>query len=270
MLKIKVHERVDETNLSGFKQMFQKFMGGADNGAYTNGNWKIATGAYDLWFEIYLNGTPVIGCVDGKCKWYKNPMEVGLSKADAPKIETIITSEYPEISFVGKNESICESFNPKTVKIGNQTWMAENLAIDDGGDGIKVRNGNTYYDWDAAMRVASNIKGWHLPTIYEFEDLVKFVGPKSANKLKSTEGWIFEEWRGLDTKGTDDFGFTALPVGGMDVAGLGGVGYYTKFWSSTCRRKEVAQTMSLENDLSRVGFPHNEKELLYSVRLIKD
>ena len=99
MLKIKVHERVDETNLSGFKQMFQKFMGGADNCSYTNGNWKIATGAYDLWFEIYLNGTPIIGCVDGKCKWYKNPIEVGLSKEDGPKIEAIITSEYPEISF---------------------------------------------------------------------------------------------------------------------------------------------------------------------------
>ena len=115
MLKIKVHERVDETNLSGFKNMFQKFMGGADTCSYTNGNWKIATGANDLWFEIYVNGTPIIGCVDGKCKWYKNPMEVDLSKEDSIKIEAIITSEYPEISFVGKNESICESFNPKTV-----------------------------------------------------------------------------------------------------------------------------------------------------------
>ena len=269
MLKIKVHEKVDETNLSGFKQMFQKFMGGADNSAYTNGNWKIATGAYDLWFEIYLNGTPVIGCVDGKCKWYKNPMEVGLSKADAPKIETIITSEYPEISFVGKNESVCEAFNPKTAKIGDQVWMAENLSIDDGGEGIKVRNGNTYYDWNAAMRVASNIKGWHLPTLDEFEDLVAFVGTKPANKLKSTEGWVFEKWRGLDTKGTDDFGFTALPVGTMDAAGLGGVGYETRFWSSTCRDKD-ARTLSIDNDLSRTNFLHDDKELLFSVRLIKD
>lgn len=168
------------------------------------------------------------------------------------------------------HERLDETFSPKTVKIGNQVWMAENLAIDDGGAGIKVRNGNTYYDWDAAMRVASNIKGWHLPTLDEFEDLVAFVGTKPANKLKSTEGWVFEEWRGLDTKGTDDFGFTALPVGTMDVAGLGGVGYRTRFWSSTCSDKKTARTLSIANDLSRVYFLHDEKELLYSVRLIKD
>lgn len=163
-----------------------------------------------------------------------------------------------------------EAFSPKTIKIGDQVWMAENLDIDDGGEGIKVRNGNTYYDWDAAVRVASNIKGWHLPTLSEFEDLVEFVGPKPANKLKSKEGWIFEEWRGLDTKGTDDFGFTALPVGTMDVAGLGGVGYRTRFWSSTCSDEKTARTLPLENDLSRVSFLHDAKELLFSVRLIKD
>ena len=64
------------------------------------------------------------------------------------------------------------NFNPKTIKIGNQEWMLENLAIDDGKGGIIVWSGNHYYTWDAAMRVAAGVKGWHLPTRSECKDLI--------------------------------------------------------------------------------------------------
>lgn len=113
------------------------------------------------------------------------------------------------------------------VTIGTQTWKSKNLAIDDGGEGIEIRNigivngvdlGTQYfYTWDAAVRVANSIPGWHLPTKDEWITLALYVGGEqigtgnnyriAGDKLKSTNGW------NLGNDGTDDYGFTVLPVG---------------------------------------------------------
>ena len=34
--------------------------------AFVDGDWKIAEGGYDLWFEIYCNNITMVQCVDGK------------------------------------------------------------------------------------------------------------------------------------------------------------------------------------------------------------
>jgi len=105
----------------------------------------------------------------------------------------------------------------KTVKIGNQKWMAENLRFNVGdswcfGNEIMLCQFGRLYDWNMAKIACP--KGWHLPSDDEWKEMITVIGPKTGGKkLKSTSVW---EGNG---RGTDDFGFSALPVGVRLVTG---------------------------------------------------
>ncbi len=159
-----------------------------------------------------------------------------------------------------------------TVTIGSQTWMSKNLAIDDGQGGIYTQTVNYgqgdvteyYYTWDSAVRVASSISGWHLPTWPEYQTLKNEVGSSTAGtKLKSTYGWS-------SGNGTDDYGFSASPAGYRGTSGT----FYefanlAGFWTST----ESSSTNSYICRFSIYQSMDNlirNKEEGYTLRLIKD
>ena len=112
----------------------------------------------------------------------------------------------------------------KTVKIGSQTWMAENLRYNTGADcaifdDYKCCNekGLEYCKEKFYSSIAASTAcppGWHLPSQAEFDTLINAVGGPSeaANSLKSTSGW-FPDWNGLKWNGSDGYGFNAEPVG---------------------------------------------------------
>ena len=171
------------------------------------------------------------------------------------------------------HERLNESFNPKTVKIGNQVWMAENLNVDDGREGIKTRNGYTFYDWDAAKRVSESIPGWHLPSIAEFNKLVDSVGGQldAGSMLKSVDGWA-RDVSNSNVAGTDKFGFNAQPTGFMDYDGfLNLPNKETKFWSSDLYKDGRAYVLSLGYTTSIITLSNTYGVDGYiPVRLIKD
>ena len=51
-------------NFRGLKSVLEKFN---DNGRYAEGtHWSIANGGYDLWWELYYDGLPILQCVAGE------------------------------------------------------------------------------------------------------------------------------------------------------------------------------------------------------------
>ena len=57
---------MDEIKYSGLKSILKAFDEHRWIGTYSNGNWRISNGGYDLWFELYYLGIPVVQCIDGK------------------------------------------------------------------------------------------------------------------------------------------------------------------------------------------------------------
>jgi len=106
----------------------------------------------------------------------------------------------------------------KTVKIKNQTWMAENLNIYNrtvadgawcfrGADSNCVKYGRLY-NWTMAKIACPT--GWRLPKSEEWNTLITTA--VEGNVLKATTGWANNS-DGSSGNGTDDFGFSALPGG---------------------------------------------------------
>ena len=156
----------------------------------------------------------------------------------------------------------------KTITIGTQTWMAENLRTTKYRDGSSIPNvtdntawtnkttgaycnyNNTksadtiatygrLYNWYAATD-SRNIAptGWHLPTETEWRTLIYYLGGFSVagGKMKETGT---THWKTPNTGATNESGFTALPTGFRDYLGTTPIGkflsmgYDTYYWSST-------------------------------------
>jgi uncharacterized protein (TIGR02145 family)/uncharacterized repeat protein (TIGR02543 family) len=196
------------------------------------------------------------------------------------------TSESITITMTGeKNKTLTANFKAipspkdsrdgkeyKTVEIGNQVWMAENLNYDAEGSkcyGNKPANCAKYgrlYDWKTAMTACPT--GWHLPDDEEWKTLEDAVGGSSApigQKLASKRGWE-------NGNGTDDFGFSALP-GGFGGSGFDFVGFYGDWWSATENDDNTAwyrRIDHLDGEPELVYRSSDSKSGLKSVRCVRD
>jgi uncharacterized protein (TIGR02145 family) len=158
----------------------------------------------------------------------------------------------------------------KTVKIGNQVWMAENLRFNIGDSwcyGNSEDNCNKYgrlYDWNMAKIACP--KDWHLPSKDEWTELVTVVGSETGGKkLKSKSGW------NENGNGTDEYGFSALPGGSRGYDGnfynAGNNGYW---WTVAEEDSDYAYCRSIYDDDDDVYESYSHKDNGFSVRCVKD
>ena len=158
----------------------------------------------------------------------------------------------------------------KTVAIGSQTWMAENLNYN--ASGSARYNYGRLYNWSTALSACPS--GWHLPSDDEWQILVEYADPDfvshtnnvAGRKLKATSGW------NSGGSGTNDYGFSALP-GGSNGSSDGifiNVGRYGLWWSTTEDNASDAWFRGMYYDNEHVGRNNLDKSNLFSVRCLRD
>lgn len=180
----------------------------------------------------------------------------------------------------------------QTIKIGAQTWMAENLSFAGAGGKIGACYGNStdsclkygrLYTWAEVMNGTPSSTtgkvqgicplGWHVPTDAEWSELVTTVEADSrvgkslgGQALKSITGW--NGTRG----GTDLFGFKALPAGMMDSDGTFTTsGASALFWTATEYASAPTYYAWYRNiDYSFVYRGQQSKSIGHSLRCILD
>jgi uncharacterized protein (TIGR02145 family) len=185
----------------------------------------------------------------------------------------------------------------KTVKIGNQEWMAENLKYlpsvvgpgtgsnttpyyyvygYDGTDVNAVKVTFIYstygvlYNWSAAVNACPT--GWHLPSDDEYTELTDYLVDNAGGKLKAT-GTIEAStglWYDPNEGATNETGFTALPGGRRGLNGFVGIGSYGGWWSATECSTYNAWYRRMAYNLSNVYRGNLVKELGFSVRCVRD
>ena len=252
------------------------------------------------WLGVLVCAALLVACGDDDSDFATRPSD-DLSSSVTPKSSDSETSVSSSSSVENQRES-CDDENClmddrdgqtyKTVKIGDQVWMAENLnfKVDSSfcfkhSESLCDKYGR-FYRWAAAVdkpesecgygntcSLTSEIiqgvcpSGWHLPNNTEWETLFATVGggDTGGKALKSTTDWIW-------STGTDEFGFSALPAGDRYADGtfFDNEGADAFFWSASERNGYSAYTMCLNFEFDFVGLASYAKSYGYSVRCLKD
>jgi uncharacterized protein (TIGR02145 family) len=190
----------------------------------------------------------------------------------------------------------------KTIQIGTQTWMAENLRTTRFNDGSSLvempledysyssfpgyswynDDSETYktaygalYNWqaiDARLNGSKNVcpAGWHVPDDAEWDTLTAYLGGLTiaGGKLKETGT---SHWNSPNTNATNASGFTALPGGYCMGSGTYflRIGEMGNWWSSTSYdqyRGWIWSVYKNNSDINRLGYGLSQ----VSVRCVKD
>ncbi len=182
----------------------------------------------------------------------------------------------------------------KTVKIGDQIWMAENLRSTHYSDGTQIpnyaynndtTNVRTYgrlYKWSAAMRNAQSTNsnpggvqgaspaGWHIPSEAEWLELINNLGGVSVagGKLKE-EGT--QHWASPNTGANNESKFNALPAGFFNFTGeFDGIGKVNFFRTSTAENSYEVYCRELNSSSASIERGGIHPDDAIPIRCVKD
>ncbi|MBM3417114.1 MAG: hypothetical protein FJY20_11910 [Bacteroidetes bacterium] len=186
----------------------------------------------------------------------------------------------------------------KTVKIGSQVWMAENLNVAKFRNGDPIPEVKTDEEWEKAGQnkkpawcyydndPTNGVKygklynwyavndprglapvGYHIPSDAEWTVLTDYLGGagNAGAKMKSKNDWY------QDGNGTNSSGFNGLP-GEYRYSGgaFGGVGRGGFWWSSSVGKANYARDRVLDYGGGGVGRGYGSKGRGLSVRCLRD
>jgi uncharacterized protein (TIGR02145 family) len=212
---------------------------------------------------------------DGMSAIFVNKEYVEAEKAKAKVIaETVIKIRRDKVKR-GSFTDTRDNKIYKTVKLDNQTWMAENLNYEAEGKCYDNSESNCQkygrlYDWKTALKACPS--GWHLPNNAEWDALYHFADGTNGmeNPYKSeTAGKYLKS--ASDWNGEDAYGFAALPGGDGSSDGdfnlVGNVGYW---WSASDNNASIACYRSIYYNFESAIWGNSLKRHLFSVRCVQD
>jgi len=163
----------------------------------------------------------------------------------------------------------------KTVKIGDQWWMSENLAfktssgccIYEGVEGYLETYGYLY-TWKTALKACPD--GWHLPSDSEYEQLSNYLGGPDAAGGKLKEAGT-AHWNSPNAGATNSSGFSAR-AGGCNCSTeyevyLGLTAFFWSFDEEFADTEMARALYSAKGEFTRYGTAREDP---LSVRCIKD
>lgn len=186
------------------------------------------------------------------------------------EIYKCVTTKYlnPDIEY-GEYLDVRDSLVYRTVQIGNQVWLAQNLnheTKDSYCYGDKVNNCLLYgrlYDWESARSICPD--GWHLPDTLDFGILRDYAIENNGGIGVGTS---------LMCGKSDKFGFCSLAHGGYKPGkdGIYGDNKADFYWTSveTADNQKYAQLRGFRKEESYMIYNSYKKTWLLSVRCIKD
>ncbi len=192
-----------------------------------------------------------------------------------------------------------EGNNYKTVKIGAQTWMAENLETGSYNDGTEIPLGtygvewfelttpaycwyddedtyhlDTYlsyhklYNWYAINTGNLCPAGWHVSTYEDWTELIDYLGGTGVAGGKLKEAGT-RHWYSPNEGATNESGFTAFP-GMARFNDFSSNRQYGQFWMSTETDSEEAWGVTLYYLGTGVSLGRWGKSYGRPVRCVKD
>jgi len=192
-----------------------------------------------------------------------------------------------------------------TVKIGDQTWLSENLRSTRFNDGTAIPN--VIYEWNAittpgycwynhnsgfkttygalynfyTVDIESNGRknvcpsGWHVPSKEEYSALINYLGGEAVAGIKLKEKGETYWAKNSPTTGDNSSGFSALP-GGLRYNQLNSsyqqfyyIGQNAFWWSSTGMPNAYSMETGFNQSYAYINAIHDKKTGL-AVRCIKD
>lgn len=171
----------------------------------------------------------------------------------------------------------------KTVTIGDQTWMAEDLSFEPDAGEYEIELIDTlnniygyYYEWETAQVVVPD--GWHIPSKDEYIVLLEYLVDNGFCYQEDEEiyytakslslGGIWNSTTVIGTPGNSDYskyinssGFSAIPNKG---------GYSGYWWTSTIHITETYYSLNIWSDRYYTSLTLMYPEFRAAIRCIKD
>jgi uncharacterized protein (TIGR02145 family) len=241
---------------------------------------------------LFLASACLLGCAKkaGQEAATETPDTLSATTDTLPKTPDTLSITYDTLTDTRDGKAY------KTVKIGKQIWMAQNLNYETPSGSWCYNDRDSYckkygrlYSWWAAKSVCQSLgSGWRLPARADWDNLALAVGgqlyerpslpewhmpnmPKwhvwesAGRELKSSSGWY------NNGNGTDAYGYSALPGGFRGMGeGFGEVGEYAYWWASEESITENAYIRYVYYNCDTLGEEARYQSFGFSVRCVMD